>query len=75
MKAGPRSLGLAAAAAASLTVPAYAHPFHGFHVSGSLHSLLHALDTAGFVLAGLTLLVVTVVTIRKSRTRTYDPEA
>ena len=75
MKTILQRLGLTSIATAALTVPAQAHPFHGFQASGPLHSFLHALDSGGFVVAGLTLLLVTVVTIRRSRPRACDPKA
>ena len=75
MKPGLRSLGLTTLAMVSLTVPALAHPSHGFEISGPLHSLLHALDAGGYVVAGLTLLAATALTIRRSRPRPCDPES
>lgn len=71
----PRSLGLMAVATAALTAPAYAHPSHGFRVSGSLHSLLHSLDAAGYLLVALALVVVTALTIKASLRRSGGQQA
>ena len=75
MKPGLRSLGLTTLAMVSLTVPVLAHPFHGFEISGPLHSLLHALDAGGYVVAGITILVITALVIRRSHPRAGDGQA
>jgi hypothetical protein len=75
MKSGLRSLALTTVTMMLATAPAYAHPGHGFHVSGALHSLAHALDAAGFLFLGLTLVIVTGVTIKTSLRRSGDRRA
>ena len=73
MKVSIRRLGLAVTALVALAAPAYAHPFHGFAVSGPLHALLHALDAAGYLMVALGLVVVTAITIKASLVRSNGP--